>query len=229
MNSHRYKFPKIPIFPLPNVVFFPKVFLPLHIFEERYKYMVNDALRGDQKIGLILLQEGWEHDYLGTPPVHRIGCLGKIEAHEKLPQGRFNILVRGLNRFEIVNFIQNAPYRIARVKLLDDDPFLLETDEQISERDIFLTQFLRYLSEVLGIDLEEHKLDRTASLESVVNQVAAILDIPIYQKQQLLETTAVAKRYGVIRRIIDDRLHHVEKLRYVVQHIRIAPDDPNLN
>lgn len=221
--------PKIPIFPLPNVVFFPKVFLPLHIFEERYKCLIHDALRRDQKIGMILLQEGWERDYFGVPPVHQIGCVGKIEAHEKLPQGRFNILLRGLSRFRITDFVQEDPYRIARVRLLDDDPLLLETDQQMHEREVFLNQFLRYLNEVLGIELEEHKLDRTASLESVVNQVAAVLDIPIVQKQQLLEMSGVAKRYGIVRGIIDERLFHAAKLRNVVRNIRVIPDDPSLN
>ncbi|MCI0693306.1 LON peptidase substrate-binding domain-containing protein [candidate division KSB1 bacterium] len=221
--------PRIPIFPLPNVVFFPKIFLPLHIFEERYKCMIHDALRRDQKIGMILLQEGWERDYFGAPPVHQIGCVGKIEAHEKLPQGRFNILLRGLSRFKIADFVQEDPYRIARVRLLDDDPLLLETDQQMHEREAFLNQFLRYLNEVLGVELEEHKLDRTASLESVVNQVAAVLDIPIVQKQQLLEMSGVAKRYGIVRGIIDERLFHVAKLRNVVRNIRVIPDDPSLN
>jgi hypothetical protein len=175
------------------------------------------------------LQEGWERDYFGLPPVHQIGCVGKIEAHEKLPQGRFNILLRGLRRFEIVDFVQAEPYRIARVRMLEDDPLLLETDQQRSEREAFLNQFLRYLNEVLGIELEEKRLDRSASLESVVNQVAAIMDIPITQKQRLLELPGVAKRYGIIRGIIDERLHHVEKLRNVVRHIKVVPDDPNLN
>ncbi len=221
--------PKIPIFPLPNVVFFPKVFLPLHVFEERYKCMIHDALRRDQKIGIILLQEGWERDYFGAPAVHQIGCIGKIEAHEKLPQGRFNILLRGLSRFKIADFVQEDPYRIARVRLLDDDPLLLETDQQMHEREAFLNQFLRYLNEVLGVELEEHKLDRSASLESIVNQVAAVLDIPIVQKQQLLEMSGVAKRYGIVRGIIDERLFHVAKLRNVVRNIRVIPDDPSLN
>jgi hypothetical protein len=221
--------PKIPIFPLPNVVFFPKVFLPLHIFEERYKCMIHDALRRNQQVGLILLQEGWERNYFGAPPVHQIGCVGKIEAHEKLPEGRFNILLRGLSRFEIANFVQEEPYRIARVRLLDDDPFLLETDQQMSERSAFLNQFLRYLHDVVGIELDEQRLDRSASLEAIVNQVAAVLDIPITQKQQLLEMQGVAKRYGIIRGIIDERLHHAEKLRNVVRNIRVVPDDPSLN
>ena len=63
----------IPIFPLPNVVLFPNVFLPLHIFEPRYREMVGDALAGDRMIGMTLLKPGWEHEYEGRPPVYATG------------------------------------------------------------------------------------------------------------------------------------------------------------
>jgi Lon protease-like protein len=66
--------PAIPIFPLPNVVLFPNVFLPLHIFEPRYKEMVADALAGDRIIGMALLRPGWEGDYEGRPPIYPVGC-----------------------------------------------------------------------------------------------------------------------------------------------------------
>ena len=68
----------IPIFPLPNVVLFPNVFLPLHIFEPKYRAMVGDALSGDRIIGMVLLQPGYEADYEGRPPVFPIGCAGLI-------------------------------------------------------------------------------------------------------------------------------------------------------
>ena len=60
----------LPLFPLPNVVLFPNVFLPLHIFEPRYREMVADALASDRMIGMVLLRPGWEHDYEGRPPVY---------------------------------------------------------------------------------------------------------------------------------------------------------------
>jgi uncharacterized protein len=59
----------IPLFPLPNVVLFPNVFLPLHIFEQRYRAMVSDALAGDRIIGMVLLQPGYEADYVRQPPI----------------------------------------------------------------------------------------------------------------------------------------------------------------
>ena len=68
----------IPIFPLPNAVLFPNVFMPLHIFEPRYRAMVSDALAGDRIIGMVLLKPGFEADYEGRPPVYPIGCAGVI-------------------------------------------------------------------------------------------------------------------------------------------------------
>ena len=91
----------IPIFPLPNVVLFPNVFLPLHIFEPRYRQMVAEALEGDRIIGMVLLRPGHEADYDGAPPVYPIGCSGLITHDEKLDDGRYNLVLRGLEKFSI--------------------------------------------------------------------------------------------------------------------------------
>ena len=95
--------PTIPIFPLPNVVLFPNVFLPLHIFEPRYRQMVEDALDGDRIIGMVLLRPGWEGDYEGRPPVYPIGCAGVITHAERLADGRYNIVLRGMEKFRIAS------------------------------------------------------------------------------------------------------------------------------
>ena len=94
--------PTIPIFPLPNVVLFPNVFLPLHIFESRYREMVKDALASDRIIGMVLLQPGYEANYEGRPPVYPVGCAGVITHSEPLPDGRFNIVLHGSNRFRVM-------------------------------------------------------------------------------------------------------------------------------
>ncbi|MDZ7265904.1 MAG: LON peptidase substrate-binding domain-containing protein [candidate division KSB1 bacterium] len=219
----------LPIFPLPNVVFFPKILLPLHIFEPRYKQMVNDALEHERQIGMILLKDGGGRDSAGLPAVYRIGCMGRIEAYERLPEGRFNILLHGLRRFELVRFVKDKPYRIAVVNLLDDTPSARETHEQLRARDHLLERFFTYFNQVLGIDLDDNRWDRSASLEMVVNQVAAILDIPVSDKQQLLEMPAVEKRLDVVQGIVDGRLNYAAKLRQVVASMRVVPEDPELN
>src|SRR5687768_6252312 len=112
--------PAIPIFPLPNAVLFPNVFLPLHIFEPRYRAMVADALDGDRIIGMALLRPGWEKDYEGRPPVFPIGCAGLITHNERLPDGRFNIVLRGLQKFRIRREQNDRLYRIAEVDTIDE-------------------------------------------------------------------------------------------------------------
>ena len=219
----------LPIFPLPNVVFFPKIILPLHVFEPRYKHMVRDVLQNERSIGLILLQEGWQADYFGAPSVHRIGCMGRIENYEKLPEGRFNILLHGLRRFELVRFVQEQPYRLAAVRLLEEKPFILENQQQLRAREDLMEKFLTYLQQVLGMELNDEKFDRSAPLETIVNQVAAVLDIPVQTKQQLLELSSMDKRLNQVRDILDKGLSHADKLGRVVRQMRFVPENPELN
>src|SRR5688572_2686508 len=113
--------PSIPLFPLPNVVLFPNVFLPLHIFEPRYRRMVSDALEGDRIIGMVLLRPGWEADYEGRPSVYPIGCAGLITHAESLPDGRHNIVLRGLEKFRVVSETEHRGYRVADVETLMED------------------------------------------------------------------------------------------------------------
>src|SRR5262249_4160853 len=111
----------IPVFPLPNVVLFPQVMLPLHIFEPRYRLMTADALAGDRFLGMVLLRPGWESDYQGRPAVYPVGCLGRILAEQRLDDGRFNLVLRGVARMRLSKEIeQDKPYRYARAELLTD-------------------------------------------------------------------------------------------------------------
>ena len=110
--------PLLPLFPLPNVVLFPNVFLPLHIFEPRYRRMVADALEGDRIIGMVLLRPGWEGDYDGRPPVYPIGCAGLITHAETLADGRHTIVLRGLAKFRVAAEDEGRPYRMARAETI---------------------------------------------------------------------------------------------------------------
>jgi uncharacterized protein len=106
----------IPLFPLPNVVLFPHMPMPLHIFERRYRKMLADAMDSHRVIGMVLLRPGWEADYEGRPPVYPSGCAGQVEQCERVGEGRFNILLRGRCRFRIVEEHEGQPYRLARVE-----------------------------------------------------------------------------------------------------------------
>src|SRR3954451_8373544 len=107
--------PTIPIFPLPNVVLFPNVFLPLHIFEPRYRQMVDESLKGDRIIGMVLLRPGWEGDYDGRPAVYQIGCAGVIPHADRRADGRFNIVLRSMEKFRITAEEETRQSRLAQV------------------------------------------------------------------------------------------------------------------
>ncbi len=120
------------LFPLPNVVLFPHLVLPLHIFEPRYRQMTTDALAGDRLIAMVLLQTGWEPHYEGLPALYPIACLGRIQAEQRLPDGRFNLQVRGLTRVRILEEINDDKlYRSAKVEMLQEQPARPEVDRKL--------------------------------------------------------------------------------------------------
>ncbi len=111
---------RIPLFPLPNAVLFPGMPLPLHVFEPRYRQMVRDVAEAEKTVGMLLLRPGWERDYAGRPPVFEVGCAGVLEQCEPLADGRFNILLRGVSRFRILEEHAGQPYRLASIEALAD-------------------------------------------------------------------------------------------------------------
>lgn len=107
----------IPVFPLPNVVLFPKAVIPLHIFEPRYRSMVCDALRGNGLIATALLQDGFEPHYnTSEAPIHPVVCVGNVLKSEELCGGRYNLLLRGVDRANIVHEDVEKCYRRAQLK-----------------------------------------------------------------------------------------------------------------
>jgi Lon protease-like protein len=107
----------VPVFPLPGVVLLPEQRLPLHIFEPRYRAMVRDALEGHGYLAVALLTGPPDAP---SPSFAAVATVGKIVAHQKLPDGRFNILVEGQVRVSLDELAASTPYRRARATLLGD-------------------------------------------------------------------------------------------------------------
>jgi hypothetical protein len=181
---------EIPIFPLPNVVLFPNVFLPLHIFEPRYRQMVAEALTGDRIIGMVLLRPGWEGNYEGRPPVYPIGCAGLITHAEPLPDGRYNIVLRGLEKFRILDEQPGREYRIARVQTLMEE---INDEERASMRNERrrLEALLVPQPEGRGCDA---KVPPSMPDEDLVNALAQYLELEPVEKQALLEREGLLAR-----------------------------------
>ncbi len=94
------------LFPLPNLVLFPHVMQPLHVFEPRYQALLADSLADDRLFALAVLGENWQQHYEGRPPVHPVACLVHVATHHPLGDGRSNILVVGVQR---VRVLQETP------------------------------------------------------------------------------------------------------------------------
>jgi Lon protease-like protein len=106
----------VPLFPLPEVVLFPRTILPLHIFEPRYRQMMADALEGERVIGAALLKPGFEPlYYTRRAPIHSTIGVGHIVESEQLADGNYNLLLRGVGRATIVEEVREQDYRLARV------------------------------------------------------------------------------------------------------------------
>ena len=187
--------PSIPIFPLPNVVLFPNVFLPLHIFEPRYRAMVADSLAGDRIIGMTLLQPGFEGDYHGNPAVYPVGCAGVITHAERLPDGRSNVVLRGLEKFRIVEEDHSRPYRVATIDALP---------ETTSESDRPLLRQQRQRLETLLIAAIERggadpRFPPAIADDDLVNALAQYLTLSPVERQALLERDGILARcHGLI-------------------------------
>ena len=188
---------QIPIFPLPNAVLFPGVFLPLHIFEPRYREMIADAVAGDRIIGMTLLKPGYETDYEGRPPVYSVGCAGVMTHVERLTDGRFNIVLRGLGKFRIVDEDESRAYRIATVESLP---------ERLADKDRPLLKQERERLEALLLTLLESTelpLPSTMADEDVVHALAQYFSLEPVERQALLEREGTLARSRSLAELLE--------------------------
>lgn len=186
------------LFPLPNLVMFPNTVVPLHIFEPRYRLMLEDALSTDRFIAISLLGEGWETDYYGRPPLRRVGCVGKVVQEEALPGGRYNIMLEGLMRARIDREHHHQPYRIADVTLLEDLPLAAGDDGDWRRRFGLLCSGTLGASQPTVSKAIESLLDSSLPMNVVADIITAGLPLEPDQKQQVLETTETSSRITMV-------------------------------
>lgn len=192
--------PRIPIFPLPNVVLFPGVFLPLHIFEPRYREMVADALDGDRLIGMVLLHPAGDRAGEGAPAVYPVGCAGLITHVESLDDGRYNIVLRGLGRFRILDEDRSRAYRVARIESLPDGASEAERTLRPEERHRLEAMILP------SLDGNEVRLPPNLSDEELVNALSQYLRLEPLERQALLEQTGIAARCRSLVELLEMKL-----------------------
>ncbi len=190
----------LPLFPLPATVLFPNVFLPLHVFEPRYRDMMADALAGDRMIGVVLLRDGWQRDYEGRPSVYAVGCSGVITHAEQLPDGRYNLVLRGLDRFRIRSEDHRRRYRRAAVETLGEPGLTAMGREDLHRLRTRLDALV-----VPNRDRGAGEPPMTAALsdDDLVNALAQYLDLDAIEKQALLELDGVVQRAAALVELLE--------------------------
>ena len=193
--------PHLPLFPLPSTVLFPGVFLPLHIFEPRYRQLITKAIEGDRIIGMTMIVPGHEERYEGRPPVYPVGCAGLITHVERLADGRFNVILRGLDKFRIDE--EEPPtdgvlYRIAHVTALEETT----TDDDRAA----LRQARQRLEEILSPSLQDEgsgRLPRDMADDDLINALSQYLELEPLEKQALLERPGALQRCRTLVELIE--------------------------
>ena len=168
---------------------------PLHVFEPRYRELAADALASDRYIAMALLRPGWQQDYAGSPEVHSVACLGRIIAEQQLPDGRYNLLLRGMSRVQIVQEIPHTKlYRKARVDLLVD----VEVEKSRTSRSLRRKLGLlapRWFGKQKQVLAQIRKLVKSElPLGALCDIFAFALSLDVEFKQELLDELDVGKR-----------------------------------
>ena len=195
----------IPLFPLPNLVFFPRTYVPLHIFEPRYREMVQAAAASHRMVGMVLLKEGWEADYEGAPAIFPMGCVGRMMNVQRLSDGRLNILLQGLRRFEIQHEVGAESYRQGRIVLKDlsqpDAALPAEIRREIVK---VVAGFIRNSEDGLALSA---MLKQPIHDDVLVQNLSFALDFTPLEKQFLLESDSLIQQGRRLLDLLHFKLH----------------------
>ena len=198
------------LFPLPNVVLFPHVILPLHIFETRYRQMTQDALDSDQLVTIVQACPRDKGNPWAEPmPIPYVGCIGKITKHEQLADGRFNVLLLGCKRVRLVREVVSPKlYRVAEgIVLEDEEP--ANSDE--TRRADLIALFLEVLQMRHRLDPDLSRLLQPPGILSDV--IAHALELAAPLKQALLEETQVVRRISLLFSVLQDLINEIPRSR----------------
>lgn len=193
----------LPIFPLPDVTFFPHTLLPLHVFEARYRAMVMDALARDRRLAVVKLRPGYETAYAGKPAVHAVAGAGEIVSWERLATGRYNILLKGDTRIRIASeHPSDTLYRIVTAHRLEDLPPATDASPALGRIRGACGRLLRALER--PADLLDTALAGGQPPGVIADRIAAAVIPDAGLRQELLETLDVARRLDRLAAALED-------------------------
>ncbi len=184
------------LFPLPNLVLFPHVIQPLHIFEPRYVEMFHDAIQGDRLVAMALLEQGWEKNYEGRPPIARTVCLGRILTWQAQAGGRYNVLLLGLRRARLLAELPPArSFREAELRILQDEYPPSGASERLVLHRKLVEAFEAMLPRIRdAAELFNQLSMNNISLGALTDVISFAIDVDIRDKQALLSEPNVDQR-----------------------------------
>src|SRR5918997_621488 len=192
-----YLLSDIPLFPL-NVVLLPGAPLPLHIFEERYKQMVNECLEEESEFGMVLADES------GT---RRVGCTARIvELVERYEDGRMLILVEGSRRFKLNNILTGRPYYMGEIEYLEEEPE--EDVNALAEECIALLERVVEAATEVSVGIEIGPPYRNLSFA-----IAGRVEFDLETRQQILELTSEKQRLQKVKELLTAAAQRLERER----------------
>jgi Lon protease-like protein len=189
------------MFPLPGVVLFPGTALPLHVFEPRYKELTSTALEGSREIAIAQLRPGWDKDYHGMPPVFRVMTVGEIIEHRQLPDGRYDIVLRGRYRARLQEErpAGQSPFRMGLLTPLEE---FHTQDHDVPESAIFLKDILQGLLRQGVIQSMDRDCvmaeDQQLNVGVIADVLAQVFCSNPYDLQGILEETNVVRRAQLV-------------------------------
>ena len=202
---------KVRLFPLPNVVLFPRVIQPLHIFEPRYKQMVEDALEDNRLIALCLLQPTAG---LGgsTSPIYPDICIGQILQEERLPDGRFNLLLQGVSRAKIIKEVNNGKlYRTAKVEIMHDVPTPSEENADRMRTRLVKRMTKWFTQQPSAKEQLDRLVNSDLSLGNLCDVFSFALPLSVDMKILLLQLVNVEERALLLLEVIEQMTPEVTK------------------
>ena len=191
---------KISVFPLSNFIIFPNTSVPLNIFEKRYINMIDDSMKGNRIIGMVQPKNNKKN----VPELYSIGCAGKITSFNETDDGRYLIVIKGLNRFKILNELNNNKlYRECEVSFEEFNKDMFENNNEIKFADLELIfKNLKSFFKKKGYVINWNELEKQ-NLDQTINTLAMASPFSLEEKQILLETDNVNDRKIELEKILN--------------------------
>jgi ATP-dependent Lon protease len=192
---------ELPLFPLPEVVLFPSRPLPLHIFEFRYRIMMNTILENDRRFGVLAVNPN-------NGEIANVGCCAEIVHFQRLPDDRMKMLTLGQQRFKVLEYIREKPYRVGLVQWIEDKPTTEDLRPMATEVETLLRDVVR-----LSAKLTDQKIELPEDLPNLPTELSYWVASNLYnvasEQQSLLEMQDTAQRLQRETEILSSTRNHL--------------------